>query len=924
LDRSIADEGEKVSKSNDSVNSWGRENEILSLEQNKHLLRTKLFLPPIRPNQIARPRLSNLIHSGLDRALILVSAPAGYGKTTLVSGWLKEKNIPYAWLSLDSGDNDPIRFLQYLYAALAPFAPSIKDEMLGMLQGIQPSQFETAMNLLTNELGTFSDPFVLVLDDFHLIHSETELKMFSYLVEHLPPQMHLVILTRTDPPLPLSRLRVRNQLLDIRVDQLRFTHEEIAAFLNEAMGLIMSAKDLSDMETRTEGWIAGLQLAALSMQGHKDIHGFVSAFTGSHHYVMDYLVEEVLEMQPKKVSAFLLQTSFLDRLCGPLGEAVVGEDIAGNGEGQAMLASLEAMNLFVIPLDDERHWYRYHHLFADVLRKHLDHQFPNVLPELHRRASQWYEHNGFIAESVQQAIAAGDQDRAAQLIEDNGCFLLMRGEVTTLLNWTNAIEFQSEARPWLAIQKAWALSLTGELDRVEPTLQPPEKLLAPLEPTDEVRTMQGTIAAARAHCANSHGDTHSAAEFARRALELLPDCSSISLSVRSVSTSILGDASWLNGNLEEATRAYTEAIRISQDAGNLHMAIIVKSDIANILMEQGQLYNATDTFSHTLQMAVRPDGQRSPLAGGLYAGLGRLAYERNELIEAAQYFHQCIDLCQQWGESDLQAVACAMLARLEHVRGNPEEAREAYRSAEQLASGHTLSPARSVQLTSALALYWLTQDNPEKVLQLIQKNAMSINDEISYLREPEYIILLRMLLVRKDLRAALVLSDRLLKQAETAGRMGLVIETLILRALVFQEKKETEQAQAALERALILAQPEGYIRSFLDEGKAMTRLLTQVQSRHVGVGYAATLLSKIDKTSGMVRPSMQLLIEPLTTRELEVLKRIESGCSNQNIAEQLVISNPTVKRHISNIYAKLGVKSRTQAIAMGKQLKLFE
>ena len=301
--------------------------------------------------------------------LILVSAPAGYGKTTLVSSWLKEKKIPSAWLSLDGGDNDPIRFLQYLLAALVPIAPGIEDDAIGMLQGIQPAQFESVINLLANELASFSDPFVLVLDDFHVIHSEAVLKILSYLLEHLPPQMHLVILTRTDPPLPLSRLRVRDQLLDIRADQLRFTQDEIAAFLNDAMGLTLSANDLSAMEMRTEGWIAGLQLAALSMQGCKDIHGFVSAFTGSHHYVMDYLAEEVLKTQPKKVSTFLLQTSILDRLCGPLCEAVVDADTTGLVDGQAMLEALEEMNLFVIPLDDERHWYRYHHLFADVLTK---------------------------------------------------------------------------------------------------------------------------------------------------------------------------------------------------------------------------------------------------------------------------------------------------------------------------------------------------------------------------------------------------------------------------------------------------------------------------------------------------------------------------------------------------------------------------
>jgi LuxR family transcriptional regulator, maltose regulon positive regulatory protein len=900
-----------------------KEKEPSSLEQSSHLLRTKLYIPPIRSKQIARSRLSELITGGLDRALILVSAPAGYGKTTLVSSWLKEKGITSAWLSLDAGDNDPIRFLQYLLAALAPIAPGVEDEALGALQGVQPVQFESVINLLVNELAAFPEPFVLVLDDFHVIHSETTQRILAYLLEHLPPQMHLALLTRIDPLLPLSRLRVRNQLLDIRAEQLRFTTAEIATFLNEAMGLKLSAKDLSAMESRTEGWIAGLQLAALSMQGCKDIHGFVSAFTGSHHYVIDYLAEEVLKLQPLKVSTFLLRTSILDRLCGPLCDAVVG-DSAEPVDGQAMLEALEEMNLFVIPLDDERHWYRYHHLFADVLRKRLQHQVPHLLPELHRRASQWYEQNELIAESIQQAIAAGDQDRAAQLIEQNGCLLLMSGEVATMLNWADSIEFQSDTRPWLAIQKAWALALTGDLERVESTLQAPEKNLASLEHTVEVRTLLGTIAAARAHCANSRGDTHSAAEFARQALDLLPDCSSIAQSIRSVATSTLGDASWINGDLKQARRAYAEAINIGREANNLHMVIIATTNIADILMEQGQLHQAADTYAQSLQMAVRPDGQRSPLAAKIFAGMARLSYQWNRLDEAEQNLRQCMELSRIWRDIGQQAYAYAIQARLEHARNNPEQTQEAMREAELLIAEHKLSPHWSIQVRSDLTPIWLSQGNLDRPFQRVQKRGLKITDEIPYQRESEYVLLLRVLLARGDHEAAILLSNRLLQQAEATGQMGLAIEALILLALAHQGKKETEQALAALERALALAQPEGYVRIFLDEGEAMTRLLCQAQSRQVGSGYTAVLLSKIGKIPVMTQPSMQLLMEPLTTREVEVLKLIEAGCSNQDIAGQLVISIPTVKRHISNIYGKLGVKSRTQALAIGKELKIFE
>jgi LuxR family maltose regulon positive regulatory protein len=859
----------------------------------------------------------------MDRALILVSAPAGYGKTTLIGGWLEEKKIPTAWLSLDEGDNDPIRFLQYLAAALRLVAPNLEADLLGMLAAIPPAPLEDTINRLANEFHTISSPFVLVLDDFHVVHSEAVFKIVSYLLEHLPPVMHLAILTRTDPPLPLSRLRVRNQLLDIRAEQLRFTQPEIASFLNDATGTALAVADLAALETRTEGWIAGLQLAALSMKGSGDIHGFVSAFTGSHHYVMDYLVEEVLKVQPDERTAFLLQTSILDRLCGPLCEAVAGGDPAIPIDGQAMLETLEGMNLFTVPLDDERRWFRYHHLFADVLRKHLEHRFPQLRPTLHRRASQWYEQNGFIAESIQQAIAAGDPERAAHLIEENGCQLLISGEVSTLLQWTEAIEFQSETRPWLAIQKAWALALTGDLDRVEPTLEAPERLLSPLEPTVEVRTMQGTIAAARAHCANSRSDTRSAAEYARQALELLPDCSSISRSIRSVATSILGDASWINGDLEETARAYTEAIRIGREANNPHMTVIAGSNLADVLMEQGRLDRAADMYAQSLPLAIRPDGHRSPLAGSILAGLGRLAYEGNRLEDADQSLRPCIELCREWDDGDLQASACAMLARLELARGKPKEAQEAIRETERLAGEYAPSFRRSMQIKSDLGRIFFSLGNSGKLSQLLPKAGLSMEDDIPYRQAPEYIILIRTLLTQGDYRTASALAERLLRPAEAAGRMGFVIETLILQALAFQGKKETEQALAALEKALALAQPEGYVRSFLDEGEPMTRLLCQTRSRQPGSGYAAELLSAIGKIPDMTQPSMQILTEPLTTREVEVLKLIEAGSTNQEISEKLVISIPTVKRHISNIYTKLEVKSRTQAIAIGKELKIF-
>jgi len=895
------------------------------------LLTTKLHIPLPRPTLVPRPRLIEKLDAGLHAAckLILISAPAGYGKTTLVSSWLRETNVSSVWLSLDEGDDDPIRFLQYLIAALQRIIPTIREDLPGTLQAMQPAPLGTLMNLLINEIAEHAAPFVLVLDDFHVIHAQPILEMLAFLLEHMPLQMHLMLLSRTDPPLPLSRLRVRSQLVDIRADQLRFAPDEIAVFLNQVIGLKLSADDIAAMEARTEGWIAGLQLAALSMQGCQDIHGFVSAFTGSHYYIMDYLVEQVLKLQPEEVRSFLLQTSILDRMCGPLCNAVVEVDATEPIDGQAMLEALEQMNLFVVPLDDERRWYRYHHLFADVLNRHLEHLLPHQLPELHRRASQWYEQNEFIPDATHHALMAGDQRRVAQLVEQNGCTLIMRGEVVTLLKWIEAVESYSQTHPWLAIQKAWALSLTGRLDQVEQTLQPAERLISSLEPTIEVRIMLGTIAAARAYSANMHGEARLAADFARQALEYLPDNDPFPQSLRSVATATLGDASWITGNVEEARLAYTEAVRIGQAADNIHMVIIASSNLAHILMEQGRLHQAARIYSETLQMATRPDGQRSPLADGIYAGLSRVSYEWNHLEVAAQYTHRCIALCRQWENYDLLAVGYVMLARLEHVQGNPDQAQEAMRAAEQLASECRLSSRRSTWVETALARLWMAQGNLDRPSHLVRESGLTLDDitreaEIPYSREPEYLILLRLLLAQGDYDAALALSERLVQRAEFTHRMGHVIETLVLQSLAFQGKKDMAQALAVLERALSLAEPEGYVRVFLDEGEPIAKLLYQAKSHRMGARYAAELLSAMGRASGTAEPPAQLLIEPLSQRELQVLELIEAGYSNQEIAAKLVISITTVKRYISNIYAKLGVESRTQAISRGRELRLFE
>lgn len=887
------------------------------------LLATKLYMPPPCPTLVARPRLAADLSKALTHRLTLVSAPAGYGKTTLVSNWLHETNIAAAWLSLDDGDNDPIRFWQYFLSALHAIVPTVRLDFLDLLRGLPARSSDTLLNTLINAIVENAAPIVLVLDDLHVIHAQLILEMLAFLLDHLPPQMHLVCLCRTDPPLPLAHLRVRDQLVDIRAEQLRFTLEESAVFLNQVMSLHLAADDLAAMAARTEGWIAGLQLAALSLQGHQDRHGFVAAFTGSQAYLMDYLTEEVLNLQPENVQTFLLQTSILDRLCGLLCEAVVEADYSPPIEGHAMLERLARLNLFVIPLDDERRWYRYHHLFADVLNRRLAHLFPQRLADLHRRASYWYEQNGFIAEATHHALMAGELDRAAQLIVQHGRYLLMSGEVVTLMNLLDAVAPQVPTHPWLAVQKAWGLTMIGRLDEAEQMLDTADQLLAAQPPTSEARSLIGCVAAARAHRANLLGETKRAADFARLALARLPNDDLLSQIIGSLTTSILGDASWLQGDLAEAKRAYQAAVRIGQTANEVRLVVIANSSLAEVMMAQGQLHQAARLFSEVLQQTAQPDGRKLPSADRAYVGLSQISYEWNQLTAAAQYAHQCLELCQTGENIALQALLQVILAKLEHAQGHAARSEAALRTAEQLAREGSFSARLLIWIESALAGLWLTQGDQDRVADFVQRRNLAPEDDIPYVREPEYLVLLRLRLAQGDHAAALALADRLLQPAEVANRTGDVIERLVLQALIFQAQKEMDCALASLKRALTLAQREGYVRVFLDEGEPLAKLLYQAKARQMGAGYATELLSAIGAATGIEQPAAQLLIEPLSPRELEVLALIEIGHSNQAIAARLVISLPTVKRHISNIYAKLGADSRTQAVARAKELHLL-
>ena len=610
------------------------------------ILATKLYIPRPRPNVVSRPHLLERLNEGLHRKLTLIAAPAGFGKTTLVSEWVAFIERPTAWLSLDEGENDPTRFLAYLVAALQTIAPTIGEGVLGVLQSPQPPPPEAILTALLNEITTLPDHFVLVLDDYHVIDAKAVDIALTYLVEHLPPQMHLVIATREDPQLPLARLRARSHLTEVRAADLRFTASEASEFLSQVMGLSLSAEDIAALEDHTEGWIAGLQLAALSMQGRQDVHGFIQAFAGDDRYIVDYLVEEVLQRQPAPVRSFLLQTSILDRLSGSLCDAVTGQE-----EGNARLEALERGNFFVVPLDDKRHWYRYHHLFAEVLSAHLMAEQPNQVATLHRRASAWYERNGSEADAIRHALAAEDFGRAADLVEMAIPAMARSRQEARVLGWLKALPYELvRARPVLSVHYAGALLLNGELEGVEARLRDAEQWLdtktdmgelaltssAELVVVDEeeFRGLAGNIAVYRAAIALALGDVANTMKYARRALDLVPEDDD---HWRGSAAGFLGLAYWTSGDLEAAHRFYAECMARVQRAGYLSDALGCSIALADIRISQGRLREAMSTYERGLQLATEQGVPVLRGAADMHVGMSELYRERDDLDAATQH-----------------------------------------------------------------------------------------------------------------------------------------------------------------------------------------------------------------------------------------------------------------------------------------------
>lgn len=929
------------------------------------LIATKLYARPARTNLVVRPRVHKFLDEGLSASLILVSAPAGFGKTTLLTEWLARKDegrgnrneksenlnslhpsslrlhpLGYAWLSLDAADNDPVRFWAYVILALQSIRDELGETTLTQLRSPQPPSAEEILPSLLSEIETFRDSGFLVLDDYHIITSAAVHSSLAFFLDNLPPSLHLIISARSDPPLPIAKLRARGQVLEVRADELRFTPDEAATFLNHTMGLSLSPDQVAALDERTEGWIAGLQMAALSMRGRDDIDGFIGAFAGTHRFVMDYLLEEVLAREPEEVQSFLLQTSILTRLTGPLCDAVIGRS-EGSGilAGQEMLEKLERRNLFVVPLDDERIWYRYHHLFADLLRAQLRSRGAEGVAALHTRAADWHAQNGLVHEAINHASLAADDERVERFIEQNYMEMVSRGEQAGMRFWTGKLSRERVyGRPWLCIFEAYSHSWFGELDEADLLLEKAERHIQSGISTPDALSMQGQFAYVKSRVTAMRGDLHRAIEYCLAARENIT-AGNLALQFDSLVT--LGYEYFLCGDYANASRILNETTRLGAAAGAIINTVAASCIMARLVSNQGLLHQSYDIYQRAAQLIAQAGGLHLDAKALVEIGFADVLYEWNDLDAALGHLEQGLALLPCWGKADDLVLAYNTLARIRLAQGNGKEASEAVEKASHLIQTRgVFSEARSVVETAQVKL-WLAQGDLQAAGRWAasQDEHANATDQLGFENKHRHIARARVFLALKKPQEAIGLLSRLEEPARSAGRMGRVLEILLLQALAMHANGDSEHAILTLSECMTLAEPAGYVRLFVEEGEPMRSLLKGMRDTGGATNdYLEKLLSAFPAGSNLlpspVTPAEQRtqrgasilqssLIEPLTPRELEVLRLICTGESNQVIADKLVITVSAVKKHTGNILGKLGVTNRAQAIVKAHELGLF-
>jgi LuxR family maltose regulon positive regulatory protein len=892
------------------------------------VLFTKLYIPPERVGAVARPRLIEKLMSGVDRpgSFTLLAGPAGFGKTTLLSEFTSRLQHPVAWVSLDEGDNDPIQFWTYLIMACQSSLEGVGESALELFSTPQPLPDNTVPTILINDLSTHERTVVLVLDDYHIIQTPSIHAGLQFLLDHLPYNLHLIISTRIDPPWPLARFRARNQLIEIRVQDLRFRVEEAAEFLNQTMGLNLVDEEVAALEERTEGWIAGLQLAALSMQGRDDVSAFVKAFTGSHLYIAEYLVEEVLQRQPDDIREFLLETSILKRMNAGLCEAVTGCQ-----DGQAILQSLKHTNTFLVSLDNEGHWFRYHHLFADLLQARLQKAFPkNEIAALHLRAAAWYRQNGSMVEAVQHIFSAGDYEKAAVLVDQVGQTMIFTDQHNLLNSWLDVLPneiIQSHLR--LRIYRLLIDLSKGTLDMFEQTLLEKEKLIKSLPPSPQNDYLR-QIALVHLSLFFAFQNTSRAIQVAKEALEEIPEWD---LKMRAYLYSSFYRAYGMEGEVEKAAQAYRESFRLAEASGQYGMISNTTMIRAFDLCQYGRLDEAArycqlviDAGSHSKQKVFYP-------AGPSYIGLAGIHLERNDLERAEEYLTRGLELCHQGAMHGL-FTGYVQKSRLLQAKGELEESLKAYITLEQIFQRREFTlMARQVAIRLAIGDLVGTSNLVPTLLEILgQSSYAQLLPLIA--AESFKLSLARIYIAQGEIDQANQLLDEIQTTVEPGKRFGRLMEVYLLRALALQKHSSgiiSVDAVSNLESALDLAEAPGFVMLFLEEGPALVPLLNAVADHRNSPGrikqYARKLLEAFGEIGKPAVPQSSLesvdLVEQLTPREMDVLELLADGDSNQDIAEKLFITVRTVKKHTSNIYGKLNVNSRIQAVAQARELGLL-
>lgn len=880
------------------------------------LIATKLRAPAVRSQVMPRPSLMQQLDDASQRVLTLVAAPAGFGKTSLLNTWRQERDKPVAWVSLDAGDNDPVRFWTYTLTALEEQCEGAVELALAMLRAPQLPPMQALLASVVNALNQNPQALTLVLDDYHLITHEAIHEALAWFLEQLPPTFHFIIASRSDPPLPLARWRARASLLELRAPELRFAREEVSSFLTEVQALSLEPTELRQLEERTEGWPAGLQLAALSLKGSADPGLLIAKLSGSQRHILDYLLEEVLEHQPPERREFLLTTSILRTFCASLCDAVSGRE-----DSQAVLEQLEADNLFLVPLDEDRRWYRYHHLFAEALAARLEQQDPKKLAEVHGRASRWFEAHGWMSDAARHALAFGEAERAASLVAAEAPVLLKRGETETLERWLRSLpEEVIAANPRLCAVHAWVLLFKGEFDKADARLEQ----AAAQEPDDDV--VRGEVLAVRAFIIGLRMRPEEAFALSREALELLPEDHML----RDLAVMTLASEDIFSGHPEKAAEAFSHAAQLSRQQGNRFGTVFALYQAAEATMLQGKLRQAAEIYREAERAATLPSGQALPIIGMAWIGLGEVHREWNKLEEAERYFTEGIKLCAQTGELTASD-GLGWLARLRHAKGEHDKALDTLEEVARVLESMDTPEVRHAVAWNKARL-WVWQGHLDVAAHWKKEVEHEADTLLIHVGEQVHLTLARVELAQGKPSAALSRLERLRPPALEAKRMISVLSIMLLQALALEAQGKTHKALELLSSALTFAEPEGFVRLFADEGASVAALLVKLRAaREVEPGifagwtptYLDALLDAFDEEALALDGELPEEVEALSERELEVLRHIAVGGSNKQVAKALDIAPSTVKWYVNTIFGKLQVKSRTQAVARARELGML-